>query len=272
MRLIKERMPSGLLALLGVALTIPTIFLPTARLTVSRERNGEVRILQDTKTWSFGKSSIGVPPTGEDVRENLVNNWPGLAVLVIFLIIGLAGAYVWLTRPGVGAAVLGAVGLALVAGRVITVTATRMGYVETGSSTSSFTVERPLMIAGLLESVGAACLLAALVLLALGISSTARAAARVTAGASGGANAPSAPTVASAAVTSAVPSQAVSSEAVRSEPPQVPGGFAYPTQPAQQAQPAMPGSPTAHPGPAASGQAPAPDFAPKPPQAPEGGN
>jgi hypothetical protein len=160
MALLRERVPAGVAALVGVALAVPSVVAPTWRLTTLDSERGVV--LFDQQDWGWGRSQV--LGAGGTVVQDLQNPF-GLVLLVGLLALTAAGAAAWVvtTSPWSSAA---PVASAALLGRLATTVSERHGravrddvhgLAATGSST----------VAGALESLAAAVLCVAVVLMVL---------------------------------------------------------------------------------------------------------
>lgn len=164
MALLRERVPAGVAALVGVALAAPSVVAPTWRLTTLDSERGLV--LFDQQDWGWGRSQVLGP--GGAVVQDLQNPF-GLVLLVGLLALTAAGAVAWVLTRAPWAAAVAPVASAALLGRLATTVSERHGravrddvhgLAATGSST----------VAGALESVAALALVAAVVLMVLSLA------------------------------------------------------------------------------------------------------
>ncbi len=158
-QLVLQRWPAGVLTLVGLALVVPTVWLPTFRLSLSDAGRGA--LLSEENAWSWGRSVMRGGP------ERVFGNEQGLALLLVALAIGLVGALAWLLVPGVVGLLLALVGVAIVTSRVATSVAQRLGraaevevYKPTGLDVRSYTLP-----GAVLETASAVVLVVALVVM-----------------------------------------------------------------------------------------------------------
>ena len=162
-RPVAGRWPAAVVALLGVALSVPSVTGPTWLQTIADRERGE--LLSRQWQWSWGRVDL----TGlTGVELDLVPNPVGLVVAVVLLVLGAAAVVVWMLARG-GSAVLAPVAVALLAGRLLTTSAERHGrsFREVDRSEAGLTVTIGSTTAGWLETVAAVVLLAALALMLL---------------------------------------------------------------------------------------------------------
>ncbi len=157
--LLGQRWRAGVLALVGLALAVPTVWLPTFRLVLSDAGRGA--ILSEETAWSWGRSVMRGGP------ERVFGNDQGLVLLLVALLLGLAGAVVWLLVPGVTGLLLGLLGVAVVTSRLATSVAQRLGraaevaiYQPTGLDVRSYTLP-----GAVLETASAVVLVVSLVVM-----------------------------------------------------------------------------------------------------------
>lgn len=162
-RPVAGRWPSGLAALLGVVLAVPSLVGPTWLQTVSDRQRGE--LLSQQWQWSWGRVDL----TGlTGVELDLVPNPVGLVVAVVLLVLGAVGVVAWMLREGpVG--VIAPMALALLAGRLLTTSAERHGrsFREEVGSEAGLSISSGSTTAGWLETLSAAVLLVAVALMVL---------------------------------------------------------------------------------------------------------
>lgn len=137
--LLLQRWPGGLLALVGLGLAVPTVWLPTFRLVLSDAGRGA--ILSEETAWSWGRNVMRGGP------ERVFDNDQGVVLLLITLGLGLVGAVVWLVVPGVVGLLLALVGVTALTSRMATAVAQRLGraaevevYQPTGLDVRSYTL------------------------------------------------------------------------------------------------------------------------------------
>lgn len=153
----------GGVALLGVLLVVPSLFLPVWRVTASDREHGS--LLSRREEWSWGR----VRETGiEGVELRDVWNPLGLTVLVALLVASLVGIAVWGARRAPWGRVVGLVAIGLLTGRVLTTVAARVGRSlgEVDQGGSGLMVRTEMTPAGSLESAAVLLLLVALALMA----------------------------------------------------------------------------------------------------------
>ncbi|MGW5238255.1 hypothetical protein ACWEOW_04945 [Monashia sp. NPDC004114] len=162
MGLERQRVVGASVALLGVLLAVPSVFAPTWHLTNSDRERGA--LLSELWGWSWGRSRL-VAAGGVELED--LWNPLGLAVFVVLLLIALAGIVVWVRGPA-WALLAGPVGVALLAGRLLTTTADRAGrdVREDVYSGSGLTILTDTPRAGVLETAAAVVLLVALAAMA----------------------------------------------------------------------------------------------------------
>jgi hypothetical protein len=156
----------GVLALLGVLLVVPSLLAPTRELTVADREHGS--LLSRQWEWSWGRVRL----TGLEGVE-LQDEWNplGLAVLVVLLLVALAGVTLWLARRVTWGHLLGLVSVGLLAGRVLTTVADRLGRSlnEVDQGAAGLTVRTEMTRAGSLETAAAGVLVVALVLMLVAV-------------------------------------------------------------------------------------------------------
>ncbi|GAB3888927.1 hypothetical protein [Terrabacter terrigena] len=163
MALLRERVPAGVAALVGVALAAPSVVAPTWRLTTLDSERGVM--LFDQQDWGWGRSEL--LGAGGAVVQDLQNPF-GLVLLVGLLALTAAGAVAWVvtTSPWASAA---PVASAALLGRLATTVSERHGrsvrddvhgLAATGSST----------VAGTSESLAAVLLCVAVLLMVLSLA------------------------------------------------------------------------------------------------------
>ena len=113
MALLRERVPAGAAALLGVALALPSVVAPTWRLTTLDSERGIV--LFDQQDWSWGRSEV--LGAGGALVQDLWNPF-GLVLLVGLLGLTAAGAVAWALTPAPWAAAAAPVASAALLGRL----------------------------------------------------------------------------------------------------------------------------------------------------------
>ena len=160
----RERLLGSAVALVGVLLAVPSIVAPTWHVSISDRERGA--LLSEQWEWSWGRSRL----TGVGGVE-LQDLWNLLGLTVFVLLLGAAAAAVvlWLRRGPWWTAVAGPVGVAALAGRLVTTSADRHGRTlrEEIYGASGLTLATDTPRAGVLESASALVLLVALVLMAL---------------------------------------------------------------------------------------------------------
>jgi hypothetical protein len=158
----REARAAAATALLGVALSVPSVIAPTWTQTVGDRQRGD--LLSGQAQWSWGRVEL----TGlTGVELEVVPNPIGLALAVALLMVGLAGVGVWLLSRG-RRVVVAPILLALLAARLLTTAAERHGRVfrEEIASEAGLTVTNGTTTAGWLETAAALVLVVALVLMA----------------------------------------------------------------------------------------------------------
>jgi len=164
MALLRERVPAGAAALLGVALALPSVVAPTWLLTTLDSERGIV--LFDQQDWSWGRSEV--LGAGGALVQDLWNPF-GLVLLVGLLGLTAAGAVAWVLTPAPWAAAAAPVASAALLGRLATTVSERHGravrddvhgLAATGTTTT----------VGALESLAAVALVAAVVLMVLSLA------------------------------------------------------------------------------------------------------
>jgi hypothetical protein len=159
-----SRWLSGGMALLGVLLVVPSLFLPAWQVSASDREHGS--ILSRQWEWSWGR----VRETGiEGVELRDVWNPVALVILVALLVASLAGIAVWAFRRPAWGQVAGLVTIGLLTGRVLTTVAARVGRSlgEVDQGGSGLMVRTEMTTAGSLESAAVLVLLVALALMAV---------------------------------------------------------------------------------------------------------
>ncbi|MEO7447398.1 MAG: hypothetical protein ABI336_03915 [Humibacillus sp.] len=164
------RWPAGLIALVGVALSLPSLVSPTWQQTVADRERGE--LLSSQQQWSWGRVELS-GLTG--VELSTVPNPVGLVVSVVLALAAAAAVVGWVVVRGPWA-VAAPVGIALLAGRLLTTAAERHGrsFREEYGSEAGLTVTNSSTTVGWLETASVVVLLAALVLVVLRLLTDAR--------------------------------------------------------------------------------------------------
>ncbi|TQM64763.1 hypothetical protein [Humibacillus xanthopallidus] len=178
-RPVPDRWPAGAAALLGVALSAPSVVAPTWVQTVGDRQRGD--LLSGQSQWSWGRVEL----TGlTGVELGIVPNPVGLVVAVTLVVLAVAAVTVWVLARGPLLA-LAPIGLALLAGRLLTTSAERHGraFHEAIASEAGLTVTNGSTTAGWLETAAAAVLVVALALMVVRLVT--ESAARIPAGAKG---------------------------------------------------------------------------------------
>jgi hypothetical protein len=160
MGLQRERLPGGALALVGVLLALPSVVAPTWHVTTSaRDRGG---LLFEEWDWSWGRSRL--EGAGGLELQELWNGF-GLAVFLVLLVVAAIASAQWVRSHASWAALAGPVGVAALAGRLVTTAADRHSRTVREQVYGLVTVtDTPG--AGVLESLAAIVLLAALAVMA----------------------------------------------------------------------------------------------------------
>lgn len=169
-----SRRLSGGVALLGVLLVVPSLLSPTWEMSVSDREHGS--LLSRQWDWSWGRVRV-TGLEGVELRDQW--NVLGLAVLVLLLGAAVVGVAVWFLPRVAWGRTLGLVTVGLLAGRVLTTVADRVGRSlgEVDQGAAGLTVRTEMTSAGSLETAAALVLLLAVVLLALTARPVGRAAA-----------------------------------------------------------------------------------------------
>lgn len=150
---------------LGLALALPSIWWPTARLVISDPERGAVISAQST--WSWGKVSV----TNGDAFERVFANGLGLWFFVTTLLIALASLLVWTFRSGRAVALLGLLGLTVGTTNLVGSVVRRLGdagveaYDKTGLDVRSYL--QPAAVTETISAVVLALVWAGMVALAL---------------------------------------------------------------------------------------------------------
>lgn len=155
---------SGGAALLGVLLVVPSLLAPTWEMSVADREHGS--LLSRQWEWSWGRVRV-TGLEGVELRDQW--NVLGLAVLVLLLAAALVGVAVWFFPRVAWGRAAGLVTVGLLAGRVLTTVADRVGRSlgEIDQGAAGLTVRTEMTSAGSLETAAAVVLLLAVVLLAL---------------------------------------------------------------------------------------------------------
>lgn len=157
-RPVPGRWPAGAAALLGVALSVPSVVAPTWVQTVGDRQRGD--LLSGQSQWSWGRVEL----TGlTGVELGIVPNPVGLVVAVTVVVLAVAAVTVWVLARG-PLLVLAPIGLALLAGRLLTTSAERHGraFHDAIASEAGLTVTNGSTTVGWLETAAAAVLVVAL--------------------------------------------------------------------------------------------------------------
>lgn len=157
------RWRSGAVALLGVALSVPSVIAPTWIQTVADGERGD--LLSEQAQWSWGRVEI----TGlTGVELGLTTNPVGLVVAVTLLVLAVVAVAVWVLGRG-PVLVLAPILLALLAGRLLTTSAERHGRIFHNeiASVGGLIVTNGSTTAGWLETAAAVVLVVALALMVL---------------------------------------------------------------------------------------------------------
>lgn len=156
-------------AALGLALALPSIGSPTARLEISDPGRGAVITAQST--WSWGQTLV----TNGGSFERTFPNTPGLVLFVSSLVIALAAVLWWAWKPDRAGAVIGVLGLTVATVRVSTAVTERLGNTQVeGYDNTGLDVRSYLEPAAVTETLAAAVLALALAgMVALALRSTA---------------------------------------------------------------------------------------------------
>ena len=160
-RPVPGRWQAGAAALLGVALSAPSVVAPTWVQTVADRERGD--FLSGQSQWSWGRVELS-GLTG--VELGLVPNPVGLVVAVTLLVLAVVAVAVWVLTRG-PRLVLAPIALALLAGRLLTTSAERHGraFRDQIASEAGLTVTNGSTTAGWLETAAAAVLVVALALM-----------------------------------------------------------------------------------------------------------
>ena len=155
---------SGGVALLGVLLVVPSLLAPAWEMSVADREHGS--LLSRQWEWSWGRVRV-TGLEGVELRDQW--NVLGLAVLVLLLAAALVGVAVWFFPRVAWGRAMGLVTIGLLAGRVLTTVADRVGRSlgEIDQGAAGLTVRTEMTSAGSLETAAAVVLLLAVVLLAL---------------------------------------------------------------------------------------------------------
>ncbi|GAA2156420.1 hypothetical protein GCM10009826_18450 [Humibacillus xanthopallidus] len=160
-RPVPGRWQAGAVALLGVALSAPSVVAPTWVQAVADRERGD--LLSGQSQWSWGRVEL----TGlTGVELGLVPNPVGLAVAVTLLVLAVVAVAVWVLSRG-PRLVLAPIALALLAGRLLTTSAERHGraFRDVIASEAGLTVTNGSTTAGWLETAAAGVLVVALALM-----------------------------------------------------------------------------------------------------------
>jgi uncharacterized membrane protein YgdD (TMEM256/DUF423 family) len=160
-RPVPGRWAAALAALLGVGLAVPSLVGPSWLQTVSDRERGE--LLSQQWQWSWGRVDL----TGlTGVELDLVPNPVGLAVAVALLAVGLVAVVMWTMSRGALVS-LAPIGLALLAGRLLTTAAERHGrsFRDDRGSEAGLSIVSGSTTAGWLETASAVVLIVALALM-----------------------------------------------------------------------------------------------------------
>ncbi|OFE18413.1 hypothetical protein BA895_12385 [Humibacillus sp. DSM 29435] len=154
-------------AVLGLALTVPSIGSATSRLVISDPGRGSV--ISDQSSWSWGQVVV----RSGDSFERAFPNAPGLVLFVLSLALGLLAVLWWAWRPGRAGALLGVLGLTVATVRVLTSVAERLGDTQVDAyANTALDVRSYLQAAAVTETIAAVLLLLALAgMLALALGS-----------------------------------------------------------------------------------------------------
>lgn len=153
------RWTAGLVALVGVLASLPSLVQPTWQQIVGDRQRGE--LLSGQKQWSWGRVELtGI--TG--VQLSTVPNPVGLVVAVLVALLAAVAVVAWIF--GQGALAIG--GIALLAGRLLTTSAERHGRIfrDQPGSEAGLSVTSSTTTAGWLETAAVVALVVALVLMA----------------------------------------------------------------------------------------------------------
>jgi hypothetical protein len=163
MALLRERVPAGVAALVGVALALPSLVAPTWRLMTLDSEGGVV--LFDQQDWSWGRSEV-LGAAGTVVSD--LSNPFGLVLLAGLLALTAAGAVAWVVTGAPWAAASAPAACAALLGRLATTVSERHGravrddvhgLAATGTTTT----------VGALESLAAVALVVAVALMVLSL-------------------------------------------------------------------------------------------------------
>jgi hypothetical protein len=148
-------------AVLGILLVVPSLLSPTWEMSVSDREHGS--LLSRQWEWSWGRVRV----TGLEGVE-LRDDWNPIAlgVLVVLLVAALVGVVALASRRLAWGRSAALVTIALLAGRVLTTVADRLGRSlgEVDQGASGLTVRSQMTAAGTLETVATVVLLVALML------------------------------------------------------------------------------------------------------------
>ena len=164
MALLRERVPAAVAALVGVALVVPSVVVPTWRLTTLDSARGVV--LFDQQDWSWGRSEVfGAAGT---VVQDLWNPF-GLALLVGLLGLTASAAVAWVVTTASWAAAAAPVTSAALLGRVATTVSERHGR-AVRDDVHGLAATGTTTLTGALESLAAVALVVAVALMFLSIT------------------------------------------------------------------------------------------------------
>ena len=154
-------------AVLGILLVLPSLLSPTWEMSVSDREHGS--LLSRQWEWSWGRVRV----TGLEGVE-LHDDWNpvALGVLVVLLVAALVGVVAFASRRLAWGRSAALVTIALLAGRVLTTVADRLGRSlgEVDQGASGLTVRSQMTAAGTLETVATVVLLVALLLVVATVS------------------------------------------------------------------------------------------------------
>jgi hypothetical protein len=162
MALLRERVPAGVAALVGVALATPSVVAPTWRLTTLDSERGLV--LFDQQDWGWGRSEV--LGAGGTVVQDLWNPF-GLALLIGLLALTAAGSVAWLVTSAQWAVAAPLASAALL-GRLATTASERHGR-AVRDDVHGLAATGATTVAGALESLAAVALVVAVVLMLLSL-------------------------------------------------------------------------------------------------------
>jgi hypothetical protein len=154
----------GAVAIVGVLLALPSVVAPTWHQTISDRERGA--LLSEQWEWSWGRSRL----TGLGGVE-LQDLWNPLGLTIFVLLLGaaVAGVVLWVRGRPSWAVLAGLVGVAALAGRLVTTSAERHGRTlrEEIYGASGLTLVTDTPGAGVLETMAAVVLLVALAAMSL---------------------------------------------------------------------------------------------------------